>query len=64
MNPHNTSRKIPLVLAIAVVTGNVLWQLRNLAGLERWADARERQILPDKHVIAESPRHTPNCCRR
>ncbi|MFC2751761.1 MAG: hypothetical protein ACFN9G_00130 [Cardiobacterium sp.] len=41
-----------------------MWQLRNLAGLERWADARERQILPDKHVIAESPRHTPNCCRR
>ena len=64
MNPRNTSRKIPLVLAIAVVTGAALWQLSERAGLDRWADARERQILrdeglnPDEYTLRPPGRDT------
>lgn len=59
MNPRNTSRKIPLVLAIAVVTGAALWQLSERAGLDRWADARERQILRDEGVNPDLYALTP-----
>ena len=64
MNPRNTSRKIPLVLAIAVVTGAALWQLSERAGLDRWADTCERQILlatyvnPDEYTLRPPGRDT------